>query len=91
MKWQKVENIKDLPQRNGDFLVSIRRNSYFFEDYDDRIFVVAAVFDLRQKVWIIEREEYVNALIPIFDFFDAASTDHVTHWANLPEAPKEEA
>ena len=58
------------------------------EPYEEKI-VTTAAYDSNQKIWHLDWDEQLNALIDIDDA--PLNGDFVTHWMPLPEPPKEDA
>lgn len=88
-------SVKDrLPDRSEQwdrYIVVILRSHYPTSSYDlcdspyDEEFVTTAVYDSVQKIWHLDCDEELNAIIE-----DAPlNGDFVTHWMPLPEPPKE--
>ena len=92
--------VKDrLPDREkdlepwGKYNVVVLRSHWPTSTYDicdspyDETFVTTASYDGAQKIWHLDWDEQLNALIDIED--SPLNGDYVTHWMPLPELPKE--
>lgn len=97
-EWRSVQ--KDgLPKGGKSWvrvIVNIMRSHYPTSSYDivdspySEEFVIPAMYDSEQKIWHLDCEEQLNALIDIED--SPLNGDFVTHWMPLPCSPsKEEA
>lgn len=93
-------SVKDrLPDREkdleswGKYNVVVLRSHWPTSTYDicdspyDETFVTTASYDGAQKIWHLDWDEQLNALIDIED--SPLNGDYVTHWMPLPEPPKE--
>lgn len=93
-------SVKDrLPDREkdlepwGKYNVVVLRSHWPTSTYDicdspyDETFVTTASYDGAQKIWHLDWDEQLNALIDIED--SPLNGDYVTHWMPLPELPKE--
>ncbi len=88
-------SVKDrLPDRSEGwerYIVLVLRSHYPTSSYDlcdtpyDEEFVTTAVYDSNQKIWHLDWDEQLNALIDIEDA--PLNGDYVTHWMPLPEPP----
>lgn len=91
-------SVKDrMPERSAQwerYIVTVLRSHYPRSSYDicdapyDEEFVTTAAYDSAQKIWHLDWNEQLNALIDIEDA--PLNGDYVTHWMPLPEPPKEE-
>lgn len=88
-RWVSVKDLKDLPNKSGEYLVNLHIIGDFFGESDEREQVASAYFDYKQKLWEITPERSINALLPIFDVYDTFTTDYIDYWAEMPEPPKE--
>lgn len=74
-------------------LVNVSRSHWPTSSYDfidspySEEFVVSAMYDGSQKIWHLDCDEQLNALLEIDD--SPINGDFVTHWMPLPEPPKE--
>lgn len=91
-------SVKDggLPKRSERwerYIVAVLRSHYPTSSYDpcdspyDEEFVATALYDSEQKIWHLDYDRQLNALIDIEDA--TLNGDFVTHWMPLPEPPKE--
>ena len=93
-------SVKDrLPDREKDleswkkYNVVVLRSHWPTSTYDicdspyDETFVTTASYDGAQKIWHLDWDEQLNALIDIED--SPLNGDYVTHWMPFPEPPKE--
>ena len=89
--------VKDrLPKRQKrweSYIVVVNRSHYPTSSYDpcdapyDEEIVTTAKYDSEQKIWHLDWDEALNALMDIDDA--PLNGDFVTHWMPLPEPPKE--
>ncbi len=86
-----------LPERSEDwkrYIVLVLRSHYPTSSYDlcdapyDEEFVTTATYDSNQKIWHLDLDEQLNALIDIED--SPLNGDYITRWMPMPELPKEE-
>lgn len=96
MEWISVKD--RLPERCDGFdryIVTVLRSHWPTSTYDscdspyDEEFVITALYDSNQKIWHLDCDECINALIDIEDA--PLNGDIVTHWMSLPQPPKEDA
>lgn len=92
MEWISVQ--EDLPKKSGHYIVTVLRSHWPTSDYDicdspyDEEFVTTASYDSEQKIWHLDFDEYLNALISIDDA--PLNGDFVTDWMELPKKNREE-
>lgn len=91
-RWISVE--EGLPKQKDDFErynVTVMRSHFPTSTYDicdspyDEEFVTTASYDSSQKIWHLDCDECLNALIGIEDA--PLNGDFVTHWKPLPAPP----
>lgn len=79
---------------NNNFLVTIKTRYPLLDDEDNiSIWVACARYDYFQKIWWIDEEEGINALMPedeLLNLISGSGESCITHWMPLPEPPKEE-
>ncbi len=94
MEWNSVKD--GLPKQKENFeryIVTVLRSHYPTSTYDscdspyDEGFVTTALYDSEQKIWHLDCEECLNALIDIEDA--PLNGDFVTDWMPLPKPPAE--
>lgn len=75
------------------YIVAVNRSHWPKSDHDicdapyDETIMATAKYDSSQKIWHLDWDEQLNALIDIEDA--PLNGDYVTHWMPLPEPPKE--
>lgn len=93
MEWNSVKD--GLPKQKENFeryIVTVLRSHCPTSTYDscdspyDEEFVTTASYDSEQKIWHLDCEECLNALIDIED--SPLNGDFVTDWMLLPKPPK---
>lgn len=90
MEWISVED--RLPTISEHYIITVSRSHYPTSTYDvcdspyDEEFVRTAYYDSIQKIWCLDCDEYINALLAIYNA--PLNGDIVTHWMPLPELPK---
>ena len=86
-----------LPEHSAQwkrYIVTVLRSHWPTSSYDmcdapyDEEFVMTAAYDSEQKIWHLDCDEQLNALIDIEDA--PLNGDCVTYWMPLPEPPKED-
>lgn len=90
-------SVKDrLPQASEHwerYVVTVSRGHWPTSSYDicdspyDEEIVTTASYDSEQKIWHLDWDEQLNALISIDDA--PLNGDFVAYWMPLPEPPKE--
>lgn len=94
-KW--ISATERLPKQSDKwetYIVNVIRSHYPTSPYDScdapytEDIVVSAMYDSKQKIWHLEWDEQLNALIDIDD--SPLDGDFVSHWMPLPEPPSEE-
>lgn len=92
MEWISVKD--GLPKQTENFTqynVTVIRSHWPTSTYDtcdspyDEEFVTTARYDSEQKIWHLDCDECLNALIDIEDA--PLNGDFVTHWMPLPDLP----
>lgn len=92
MEWISVKD--RLPPVNNRYIIVVIRSHWPTSDYDicdspyDEEFVTTAFYDSHQKIWHLDCDEYLNALIT--DEEAPVNGDFVSHWMPLPEPQKED-
>lgn len=90
--WVSVE--ERLPENSEcweTYIVTVNRSHWPTSSYDscdapyDETFVSTAKYDSKQKIWHLDWDEQLNALIDIENA--PLNGDYVTHWMPLPEPP----
>lgn len=91
-EWVSVE--ERLPENSEcweTYIVIVNRSHWPTSSYDpcdapyDETFVSTAKYDSKQKIWHLDWDEQLNALIDIENA--PLNGDYVTHWMPLPEPP----
>lgn len=95
--WVSVENgnLPPATENNWErYIVCVTRSHWPRSSYDfcdapySEEYVTTAAFDDQQKIWHLDGDMQLNALIR----FESApiNGDYVTHWMPLPKPPKED-
>lgn len=90
--WISVKDALPKPSEQWEsYNVVVLRSHFPTSSYDicdspyDEEFVTTAAYDSNQKIWHLDWDEQLNALIGIEDA--PLNGDYVTHWMPLPEPP----
>ena len=92
--WISVE--ESLPKnesRREDYLITVERSHFPTSSYDpcdapySETFVMTAQYDRDQKLWHLNCDEVLNALLSADDA--PLNGDRVTHWMELPKPARE--
>ncbi len=93
-KWVSVDERLPKPERKYSWepcLVTVLRSHFPTSSYDPcdapytEQLVTTAMYDAIQKIWHLDCDEQLNALMSIDD--SPLNGDYVTHWMPLPEPP----
>lgn len=94
MEWISVKDrLPNAKERWERVLVNVCRSHWPTSSYDivdspyDEEFVMYAMYDGQQKIWHLDCDEQLNALLDIEDA--PLNGDYVTHWMPLPKPPEE--
>ena len=92
--WINVKNrLPDKSKTWEKYIVTVIRSHFPTSTYDtcdspyDEEIVTTAMYDGEQKLWHLDWDEVLNAMMNIDD--SPLNGDYITHWQPLPEPPKE--